>query len=159
MKSIQKYYEIPFLLLFSTVALTLGLFLPVITLKELVFWTHTFSVYTGILTLQGERQYVLAMVIFVFSILFPLLKLGTLWVLWIFNASKEKSLWLVKWLGILGKWSMLDVFVVAITIVIAKISSFASAEPRIGIYFFGSSILLAMIATMRTEKRLKQQPR
>jgi paraquat-inducible protein A len=64
----------------------------------------------------------------------------------------------VHWLGVLGKWSMLDVFVVAITIVITKISSFAKAEARLGLYFFGASIMLAMLATGWIERIMKKNP-
>jgi len=53
---------------------------------------------------------------------------------------------------------MLDVFVVAVMIVVAKISKLASAEAHIGIYFFGGSIALAMLATMEMDKLLKKRP-
>ena len=47
---------------------------------------------------------------------------------------------------------MLDVFVVAITIVITKISGLVEAEAHVGIYVFAVSVILSMIATMRIEK-------
>lgn len=47
---------------------------------------------------------------------------------------------------------MLDVLVVAITIVITKISGLVEAEAHIGIYVFAVSVFLSMIATMRIEK-------
>ena len=62
---------------------------------------------------------------------------------------------MVEWLGSLGKWSMLDVFVVAMMVIITKISGFASAQPRIGIYFFGASVFLAMLTTERINFLLK----
>jgi len=40
-------------------------------------------------------------------------------------------------------------------IIITKISKFARAEARIGIYFFGASILLAMITTAKVNALLK----
>ena len=36
--------------------------------------------------------------------------------------SADKQIRLLHWLGILGKWSMLDVFVVAIMIVLVKLN-------------------------------------
>jgi len=50
---------------------------------------------------------------------------------------------------------MLDVFVVAMMIIITKISRFAHAEARIGIYFFGASIMLTMILTGKIDNLLK----
>jgi paraquat-inducible protein A len=54
---------------------------------------------------------------------------------------------LLYYLSILGKWSMLDVFVASIIIVAVKLGVLASAKVEKGIYFFGMSIFLAMIIT------------
>jgi paraquat-inducible protein A len=150
-------YDIPVLIFISLVFLILGLFLPVITLKELVFWKHTFSVLTGIVSLVTENHYFLAVIIFVFSVIFPIFKLTMLMSIWFRKMTDDERIVYVQWLSGLGKWSILDVFVVAITIVIAKVSGFASAKPEIGIYFFGSSVLLGMFVMTRIEK-LVQKP-
>jgi paraquat-inducible protein A len=55
------------------------------------------------------------------------------------------------WLKILGKWSMLDVFVVAIVIVAVKFGLMAKAEPRAGVYVFGAAILLSMFLTFSVD--------
>ena len=151
-----RHYDIPLLIFVSFVFLLLGLFLPVITLKELVFWKHTFSVLTGIVSLVSEKHYVLAVIIFVFSVIFPIFKLFMLMLIWFKKMTGEEREVYIQWLSGLGKWSMLDVFVVAITIVIAKISGFASARPEPGIYFFGGSVLLGMFVMMRLEKLVKK---
>jgi paraquat-inducible protein A len=46
----------------------------------------------------------------------------------------------------LGKWSMMDVFVVAIGIVVATSTQLADMTPRIGIYLFAMSVLVGMLA-------------
>ncbi|OGX08929.1 MAG: hypothetical protein A2Z88_02045 [Omnitrophica WOR_2 bacterium GWA2_47_8] len=144
-------------LLTSAVLLFFGLFLPVITLKELVFWTHTFSVLTGITSLFHEKQYFLGVIIFFFSIVFPIFKLAILAIIWFSKLVEEQRASFLYWLGVLGKWSMLDVFVIAVTIVVTKISTFAEAQAETGIYFFGGSILLAMLITERIERLLRQR--
>ena len=142
------HFEIPLLVALSAGALVAGLILPVITLEELVFWKHTFSVSTGILSLADEGQMGLAVIIFIFSIAFPLTKLTTLLVIWYLKMSERSRAFLLKALEHLGKWSMLDVFVVAITIVITKVSHFAKARPEPGIYVFAVSIFLSMLTTL-----------
>lgn len=152
MQIFPRSFDVPIMLLTSAILLGFGLYLPVIKLNELVFWTHTFSVYTGIISLWKEQHYFLSVIILVFSIIFPFIKLGVLCLVWFRRISNDQRETYLKWLANLGKWSMLDVFVVAITIVVAKISKFASAEPKIGIYFFGGSIILAILVTMRIER-------
>jgi len=155
-KRYPKNYLVPAGLALSGLFLIMGLFLPVITLHELVFWTTTFSVVTGINSLFQEKHYFLAFIIFFFSIVFPLFKLGVLCRIWFSRLADEKRQFYLRWLGILGKWSMLDVFVVAVTIVVTKISGFAKGEARIGIYFFTASILLAMILTEHFQRLIEK---
>ena len=150
-----RSFDVPLVLGVSLIMLGFGLFLPVITFKEMVLWKHTFSVLSGISSLVDEHHVILAIIIFLFSIVFPFFKLGVLWILWFGPLSQEQREKYVHRIGAMGKWSMLDVFVVAVTIVIAKTSNFASAQPRPGLYFFGFSILLAMLVTMRVERLIQ----
>ena len=153
-----KAVDVPLMLGCSACLLIFGLFLPVITLKELVFWTHTFSVITGIENLFLEDHYILGGIILLFSIIFPIFKLGILSMVWFGKLSEHRRKFYLYWLGVLGKWSMLDVFVVAMMIVITKISGFAKAEAHSGIYFFGGSVILAMILAERIERLLQKSP-
>lgn len=154
-----RYYFIPAALVLSALFLACGLVLPVITLKELIFWKTTFSVLTGIQSLFDESHYFLALIILLFSVCFPLIKLTALIFLWFTPAPQQLRARTVEWLGIIGKWSMLDVFVVALMIVVTKISGLAKAEARGGIYFFGASIFLAMLATEKINALLKAKPK
>jgi uncharacterized paraquat-inducible protein A len=47
---------------------------------------------------------------------------------------------------------MLDVFVVAIIVVMAKSSWMSDVTPKPGIYFFGSAIILSMIVTFLIQR-------
>ena len=151
-KTYPKHWGIPALLAGSGVLFIMGLVLPAITLKELIFWTNTFSVLTGIQSLFDEGHYLLGLIIMLFSIFFPFFKMIILSMVWFSELPSGKREFYVHWLGILGKWSMLDVFVVAVTIVVTKISGLAKANAEVGIYFFGASVVLAMIVTERIER-------
>lgn len=148
---LQRIY-IPLTLAAAFVLLILGLFLPVLHLKELIIFKSTFSVVTGIIGLFHEGHYGLAVIIFLFSVVFPVFKLVMLCVLWFGKMAAKKREKFLHWLAVLGKWSMLDVFVVAVTIVITKISKLAAAEPRMGIYFFCASVVLTMFITGKISK-------
>jgi paraquat-inducible protein A len=67
--------------------------------------------------------------------------------IWSVRLRDHQRRWLLRGLSLLGKWSMLDVFVTAIIIVSIKLGALASAKAEIGIYYFGISILLAMFVT------------
>jgi paraquat-inducible protein A len=146
---------VPLLILLSSACLIAGLVLPVITLKELVFWKHTFSVLSGIQALWREGDWGLAVIIFLFSIIFPFIKLVMLLIVWYKKFEEKARQRLIYFIGQIGKWSMLDVFVISITIVITKTAKLIKAEPRPGIYIFGLSVLLAMAVTMWVERLAK----
>lgn len=132
----------------STILLIKGLSLPLLYTQQMVFWKSTYSVWTGIVALWHVNELLLAGVLFFFSIVFPFTKLTALSVLWFIPMPENQRCLILHWLGILGKWSMLDVFVVAILIVLVKLGPMAKVEPREGVYFFAGAILASMITTM-----------
>jgi paraquat-inducible protein A len=151
-----RNYEVPLIIALSAVCLGFGLFLPILTFKEMVFWKHTFSVLTGIESLYQERHYALAGIIFLFSVIFPIVKLTLLLVIWFWRFSESKRVRIVNWVSQMGKWSMLDVFVVAVIVVISKMAKTTSAQARVGVYIFAVSVLFAMIASARVERLAKR---
>lgn len=148
-QSNPKALDIPLLIFLSGAFLIWGIQAPMITWNELVFWKHSFTLVTGIESLFQERYYALGIIIVFFSIIFPLVKLTALFFLWSVRLSEKKRQRLIRWIETFGKWSMLDVFVVSVTIVISKLSVLAKAQAHMGIYIFCTSILLSMFAGMR----------
>ena len=63
---------------------------------------------------------------------------------------------ILHWLGLLGKWSMLDVFIVAIMIVLVKLGPLARVEPRSGVYVFAAAIGMSMLTTMYIDHLARQ---
>ena len=149
-KTLQHLYpkriDILILIIASAVLLVIGLHLPVLTVRKL--WErNTFSIISGIINLWKGKYYFISFIIFFFSVIFPIVKVVTLFVIWFIRLRDHQRKWLRYGLGLLGKWSMLDVFVTAIIIVSIKLGALASAKAEIGIYYFGISILLAMLVT------------
>lgn len=139
---------VPLAILVSTALLITGLSLPLLHAQQMVFWKSSYSVWAGIQELWRHNELLLAGILFFFSIVFPILKLSMLIIIWFWKLPEEQRARLLHWLGLLGKWSMLDVFVVAILIVLVKLGPLAKVEPRIGVYVFAAAILCSMCTTM-----------
>ena len=88
---------------------------------------------------------------------FPFAKLATLAFIWFRPLTERERVDALRWLELLGKWSMLDVFVVAILIVAAKLRDLTQVQPRIGIYLFALAIVLSMLSTMRVKQLAKKR--
>ena len=149
-RSLQEVYskriDIVILITLSVFLLIVGLTLPILTVRKL--WnSNTYSIITGIQNLWDEKYYVLAVIIFIFSVIFPIAKLFALFAVWFVRLEDQQRKKLIDCMEIFGKWSMLDVFVSAIIIVWVKLGVLASAQAESGIYFFATSILLIMIVS------------
>ena len=154
-----RRYDVFFLIGASFVFLVIGLSVPLLTVEKTVFWKHwenNYSVFTGVVELAKQGDILLAFIIFFFSMVFPFAKLWMLTRIWFAVPSGEERKIALHWLGILGKWSMLDVFVVAILVVAAKMRTLTEVQPEIGVYLFGFSIFLSMITTSLIERYAKR---
>ncbi len=143
----QRAFLIFVLTLSAGVCLVLGLTLPVLKLTRLYFWTDTHSILSVLSALWAGGEIFLASVVFVFSVLFPAFKLiyiGMAGTLVTFGPAK-RGRWF-KRIGWLGKWSMLDVLILALLVFYAKATDFADAVTLPGVYFFSASVFLTMIA-------------
>lgn len=150
---------VPAALLVCTGLLAAALSLPLMDAQQLIFWKNSFSVWQGVAALWKENEPALAAILFFFSMVFPIVKLAGLIAIWCLRLPQERRNQVLHWLGLLGKWSMLDVFVVAILIVLVKIGPLARVTPRIGIYVFASAIFASMLTTTYIDNLAKQSLR
>ena len=88
----------------------------------------------------------------------PLLKISTLIFTLLFKQFHFAH-HLVNFFKHLGKWSMIDVFVVAIFLVYltSNQGEVSRAEIQIGLYFFLTYVILSMITTMQTQRVLGRE--
>lgn len=127
-----------------------GIFLPMFTFHKFFIFNDTFSLAGGIWHLLGEGEVFLFLVILLFSILGPLYKLYLLGTL-IRGRGADRSARRrrIKRLAVVGKWSMADVFVIAVIVSSVKLGLLASVSVLVGIVCFGLSVLMSMLLVQR----------
>lgn len=146
----RQVMQLRLLVLVACVLLAVGLVAPVITLEKFVLIENTFSVVSGIYQLLLEGRWFLFAIIGGFSVLLPLLKLYVLHRLLGRRCRNAEQLrHYLHWMHLYGKWSMLDVFIVAVLVVAVKLGAVAQVEMRYGLYAFAASVLLTMFITAR----------
>ena len=148
----RRVFLLGLLIITATVCLVLGLTLPIIKLTRFYVWSDVHSLVTVVRELYYSGEYILAGVIFFFSIVFPFVKLLYLLALYsILTINPARSGPWLKRLSFIGKWSMLDVLVLALIVFYAKMNDLADAVSLPGIYFFAAAVILTMIATAISE--------
>jgi paraquat-inducible protein A len=146
----RQVRQLQLLIALASLSLVVGLVAPIITLEKFVLIENTFSVLSGVGQLLQEGRWFLFMIISIFSILLPVLKLYVLHRLLgkrCHNAERLRTY--LHWMHLYGKWSMLDVFIVAVLVVAVKLGAIAQVEMRYGLYAFAASVLLTMVVTAR----------
>ncbi len=131
----------------AAICLVLGITQPVIKLTYAYFWTKEHSIVSVISALLIDKEYFLASIILVFSIIFPGIKmLYLLTVLLLPPRIPQKRILLFERLDWLGRWSMMDVMILALMIFYLNASALTDATTLPGIYFFSLSVFLTMAA-------------
>ena len=137
-----------------------GILLPMFTFHKFLFLNDRFSLLSGVIYLLKSKEYFLFVVVFLFSIIAPMYKLYLIGVL-IKNKSKDinNELKIVKRLAVVSKWSMADVFVLAIIVSTVKLGIIAGVTVHIGLYLFGTAVLLSMLLVHRQMSKYEFVPK
>jgi len=136
------------LLLLALGLLIAGLRLPLMTLEKFYFFSNTVSLYSALMQLRAAGEWGLFALIGLFSVVFPVIKLALLALVWNVEAqSSATHRRHLRWLAEYSKWSMLDVFVVALLVVSLKLGALAQAHVREGLYYFAVSVVLTMLVS------------
>lgn len=143
-----KRLDIPGLIVASMVTLCLGLAMPVVQLSSALYEDTRYSVLIGLLKFLQSGDYFLALLIFVFSAVFPVVKLIALVYLWFAPTVRENRRRNLRIIEPLGKWSMLDVLVVILFAGAVKLGFIADARVLYGAYVYGAAILMSMVAAV-----------
>lgn len=146
---------VPVLIASAGLLFLLGVFFPFFHVTKFWVFQDAVSVVGGIGTLFHEGEYFLFAVLTLFTLVFPIMKLGLLGVIW---AEREQDLERVRrlhrWVERVGRWSMLDVFVVAILIVVMKSAAVAEMHIGVGLYLFTLSVVATQIASAWLDRLL-----
>ena len=138
---------LPLVLFAATVCFALGISQPLLRVDRLLLFSDEPTLVEVVSALAREGDLPLAIVIGLFSIGLPALKLALLHM-----AAYGRGTPLPNWLPALSKWSMLDVVLVALVIFAAKTSGLADAASRAGLWFFAASSLLTALVSALARK-------
>lgn len=143
------------------------LFIPAnllpMTLTSSLLGVQADTIISGVLYFWHGGAYDLAIIIFTASIFVPLAKLLSLSYL-AYSAQVRitkdplQRTRLYRLVEFVGKWSMLDIFVVALLAQLVQFSSLAAIAPGSGVIAFAAMVVVTMFATMSFDPRLLWDP-
>lgn len=132
--------------------------LPILS-TDAVGESRTDTIYSGMMGLFENGLWPLALIVAIASLLIPFVKLVGLTVLMLsarrgrsVHARKLTHLYAV--LDFIGRWSMLDVFLVAFLTSAVRFGALSTIRPGPGIGAFAAAVVLTILATRSFDPRL-----
>lgn len=132
--------------------------LPIMETRTLIGPEQDDTIMSGIVYLWVGGQWPLAILVFFASIVIPMLKLVALSLLTI--SVQRRSDWqphqraqLYRFVDLVGRWSMLDVYVAALLVTLVQFQSFATILAGPGALAFGAVVVLTLLAANSFDPR------
>ena len=152
---------IPMMLVAAFVMQITALCVPFIEMTMFLKGTTIYGLLTSIHLMWNGGLYVIAILIIAFSVVFPFLKLMGLTIAWMVLPSGKLRTEMIRILGILGKWSMMDPFCVILLIAVASDQWAVGADTQVGIYYFLGAVVLSMtlsLMMMHCDRKINPTP-
>ncbi|MET3118450.1 paraquat-inducible protein A [Undibacterium sp. GrIS 1.8] len=126
---------------------------------ETIFGGQDDTIMSGVLLLLETGSWPLALLVFFASIMVPMLKLFSISLLLLTCWRKSTSnplprTQLFRLIEAVGRWSMLDVYVVTVLVALVQFQSLASVHPGGGALAFGAVVVLTMLSAQSFDSRL-----
>ena len=141
----------------------MALYVPANTLPIMytssLFGSSQDTIMSGVLFLWESGSWYLALVVFLASIVIPLVKIIALAALaasvqlgW--RARRAERARLYRLIETIGRWSMLDIFVVALLVALVQLTALAAVRAGPAAPAFGAVVVLTMAAAQSFDPRL-----
>jgi paraquat-inducible protein A len=132
--------------------------LPIMTVTSLGK-SQSDTILSGVIFLIDQGMWPLALVVFVASVLVPLLKLTILIYLLITVQMRSTRrpgdrTRLYRLTEAVGRWSMVDIYVVTILVALVRLGNLATIQAEAGAIFFAAVVVITMFAAMTFDPRL-----
>jgi paraquat-inducible protein A len=121
------------------------------------------TIMSGVVHLWRTGSWMISIIVFVASILIPLLKLISLTLLLV--TVQRRSRWnpkqrtqLYRMVELVGRWSMLDIYVVTLLAALVQLGSLAVVKAGPAAIAFGAVVVVTMFASMQFDPRLIWDP-
>lgn len=146
-------------LLLTSIMLYVPANLLPIMVTEALGSTMNSTILAGVILLWGEGSYPVALVIFIASIMVPSLKMMAIgWLCWSASGhgrrDSEQMHLIYEVVEFVGRWSMIDVFVIAVLSSLVRMGRLMSIYPAVGALLFAMVVILTMFAAMTFDPRL-----
>jgi paraquat-inducible protein A len=121
--------------------------------------TQSDTIISGVYYFMISGSWHLALIIFIASVVVPAFKL--IFLSYLLDSlqngmrrNPHERTRLYRFIEVIGRWSMVDIFVVAVMVAMLQMGNFANVQAGLGAIFFAAVVILTMIAAASFDPRL-----
>jgi paraquat-inducible protein A len=121
------------------------------------------TIISGIILMWQDGAYPVAIVVLLASVVIPVLKIVVMfWLCYLTTLPQHErsrhGTWVYPVVDWIGRWSMVDVLVVAILAALVRFDALVGVYPGVGTFVFACVVIITMLAAMSFDPRLLWDP-
>ncbi len=131
---------------------------PILSIQRYGAYSES-TVWDGCVKLFQNGQWVVAVIVFLASILIPMFKLLGLFFLVVTahirsTRQRRERTWVYRIIEVIGPWAMLDVFLLSVLVALVKLGEIATVRPGPGLLAFTAVVVLTILASASFDPKL-----
>lgn len=121
--------------------------------------TTSDTILSGVFHLFEVGSWLLGLIVFVASILVPIIKIVAMLIL-LYSVHKKSNKFIsqktkvYRMIEVIGRWSMVDVFVVTLLVALVQFDFIAMVDAGVAVVAFGGVVIFSMLAASAFDQRL-----
>jgi len=127
---------------------------PMMTMQYMGTYRTT-TIWQGVTSLFETNMWITGSIVLMASIIIPLFKILSMTIIAmsaLTGKGKVAASSLLKFIIFIGRWSMIDVFLVALMVALVKFGSFATVTAGTGSYLFAGVVVFTMLSSTTFNK-------
>lgn len=119
--------------------------------------TNSATIWGGIMSLADSGSWPIALIVFLASMLIPFVKLVILFYLGLTAGNKKNSRFKTKlyhMVEAIGRWSMLDIYLMAVLVAVMKLGRWTNVVPEVGSILFALVVIFTMLSSAYFDPKL-----
>ncbi len=128
--------------------------MPAVSITRFSLFGETYSILDGVLAFWSQQRYGLFALVFAFSVVLPVAKTAVAIWAWRRPPAADPALdRTLRLFAAVSKWSMLDVLIIALLVLVLEGSLIAAADIHAGLVLFAAAVVTSSIALHRMVAR------
>ena len=133
------------LLIGSLITLFASIGFPFLKINQFLLSSNSYNIFETISAVFSQHQRLVAVMLAVFLVLFPFVRVLSTILLWFSVCSLRRRLYWIRKINIIARWSMIDVFGLSLVLIILEGHDLIRTDVKSGTFVLVLAIVLTVV--------------